>query len=110
MGGVTSPCAGVPRTHTRRKPPQPMTDTSDAVTTTAPSPAPAEANEISWKVVMMMYAVGVVICAVMGAIQVSGVADNLDGSWLIFAPFGPCLMYATFRHFKQAGEEKPKTD
>ena len=59
---------------------------------------------------MMMYAVGVAICAVMGAIQVSGVASNLDGSWLIFAPFGPCLMYATFRHFKQAREEKPKTD
>ena len=101
-GGITVANATPPGTRT-------MTEaTSAAVTTTAPTPA--ESNEISWKVIVMMYAVGVVICAIMGGIQFYGVATNLDGSWLIFAPFGPCLVYATSRHFKQSREEKPKTD
>ena len=78
-----------------------------------------------------MYAVGSVISLVLGAIQVpqchsnmgpidsadwlspaptvtqlSGVAENLKGSWLIFMPFGPCLLYALTRHWQQARKEK----
>ena len=61
---------------------------------------------LSWYIVCCMYAVGVVICAVLGAIQVSGAYPNLEGSWLIFAPFGPCLGYAFTRHLSQRATQK----
>ena len=36
---------------------------------------------------------------------------NLEGSWLIFVPFGPCLAYALMRHMQQQRQQqKPKTD
>ena len=38
--------------------------------------------------------------------QLSGVAENLQGSWLIFVPFGPCLLYALTRHVQQTRKEK----
>ena len=38
--------------------------------------------------------------------QLAGVAENLKGSWLIFMPFGPCLLYALTRHWQQARKEK----
>ena len=72
----------------------------------APDPLEAEATELSWYIVCCMYAVGVVICAVLGAIQVSGAYPNLEGSWLIFAPFGPCLGYAFTRHLSQRATQK----
>ena len=91
----------------------------------------APPSEISWRIVCYMYAVGFGISLVLGAIQVrkchlnmgpiesadwlnpaptvtqlSGVAENLQGSWLIFMPFGPCLLYALTRHWQQARKEK----
>jgi hypothetical protein len=91
----------------------------------------APPSEISWRIVCYMYAVGFGISLVLGAIQVrkchlnmgpiksadwlnpaptvtqlSGVAENLVGSWLIFMPFGPCLLYALTRHWQQARKEK----
>ena len=49
--------------------------------------------------------------AVLGAIQLSGTGPtNLEGSWLIFVPFGPCLAYALMRHMQQRQQQKPKTD
>ena len=66
----------------------------------------APPSEISWRIVCYMYAVGFGISLVLGAIQLSGVAENLVGSWLIFMPFGPCLLYALTRHWQQARKEK----
>ena len=76
------------------------------------SDADAPSSEISWRIVCYMYAVGFAISMVLGAIQLSGTGPtNLEGSWLIFVPFGPCLAYALMRHVQQQRQQqKPKTD
>jgi len=70
-----------------------------------------EPSEISWKIICYMYAVGFAISIILGAVQLSGVAPTLEGSWLIFVPFGPCLVYAVTRHMQQQRlQQKPKAD
>ena len=66
----------------------------------------APSAEISWRVVCYMYAVGFFLSIVLGAVQLAGVAENLEGSWLIFVPFGPCLVYALTRHAQQQRKDK----
>ena len=70
------------------------------------SEAAAPPTEISWRVVCYMYAVGFFLSIVLGAVQLAGVAENLEGSWLIFVPFGPCLVYALTRHAQQQRKDK----
>ena len=52
-----------------------------------------EMPELSWKVVTMIYAVGSVICAIFGALQLFEV-EQVKGFWLIFVVFPPALIYA----------------
>jgi len=64
-----------------------------AATTPLVSSPPPDARAVSWAVVSIMYAVGCLLCVVMGALHLAEV-EALRGLWLIFAPFGPCLVYA----------------
>jgi len=78
-----------------------------AAANSAPSaPAGAAANEFNWRVVVYMHAAGLAICLVFAAITFLEVSEQLDGAWLIFAPFGPSLLYALHKDWLQRASIK----
>ncbi len=68
------------------------------------------APEVSWKVVSIMYACSCAICAVLAALQFGVHIEQVEGVWLIFAPFWPCLAYSLHRMRKQFKESKLKAE
>jgi len=74
-----------------------------AVATVAAAPAattPGAAEDVSWLVVSLMYGAGLLVCAMMAGLQCAGVS-SVEGTWIIFSPFGPTLLYALYRFRQQ---------
>ena len=69
-----------------------------------------EQEELSWKIVCMMYGFGSALCALFATLEKLWGIEQVKGMWLIFAPFLPCLAYAAFKFRRQMLQEKSKRD
>lgn len=75
--------------------------------------AEAEAEpEMHWKYVALIYAAGSALFALFLALEKGFHVTQVQGFWLIFAFFPPCLAYAYRRHRQQQLQQpaKPKVD
>eukprot|EP00967_Tisochrysis_lutea_P056664 scaffold71641_cov36-Tisochrysis_lutea.AAC.2 len=69
---------------------------------------------LNWHIVVYMYLAGFIVCLVLALVHYLDAVAPLRGAWLIFAPFGPSLLYALRRewlhkHARTAGV-KPKDE
>ncbi|KAL3926775.1 MAG: hypothetical protein SGPRY_003144, partial [Prymnesium sp.] len=93
-------------------PPLPLSSTENS-----PQPAseasgqlPPVKEELNWKVVCLLYAVGVALSLLFAALQLIWKVSAVQGCWIIFAPFAPCLLYAMYRCRLQVRAAKTKAD
>ncbi|KAL1530685.1 hypothetical protein AB1Y20_001585 [Prymnesium parvum] len=67
-------------------------------------------EELSWKVVSILYALGVALCVLFAILQVVWNIESVRGFWIIFSPFAPCLVYGLYRYRLQLDAAKHKQD
>lgn len=56
-----------------------------------------EEHALSWRVVSMIYAVGSGLCVLLAVLHYAFAVKQVEGFWLIFAFFPPCLLYSLHR-------------
>jgi hypothetical protein len=85
---------------------QEATEATAAVAAAADDASPP----LAWGVVCLMYLGGFALCVLFAVLQAAELApEALDGAWIIFVPFGPCLGYALYR-YRQERDRKRKVD
>jgi hypothetical protein len=70
----------------------------------------AAPEPLSWRVVSMIYAAGSVACLLFAVLSLVFKVEQIDGFWLIFALFPPCLLYSLYMQYTQKSALKPKGD